>query len=611
MAIILLLGGVGYIYFDGLETIRTERSDGLVQLEENLAVLEFVTKYKDFVHSDIHSESSLNKLYESYLAGFSAINFFTQKIPDLDFSDLAPSVERIKAIYLKKIEILNEEKKLYQEKEQAWSLVETTIGREVISRLDKRQEFMPGFKKTLSLWAKDIPLFEKLKENIDVSYVNKEKFNEIQSLVSLSQRLIELDHSKFSTSQEMDQKSQEFFRALDQSTLESVIKTQIRDETRHFLIAFEKLKAIQKKQDLLKKEITELTGRADEIVNEKIMPAWHLHMSGQYDQKLIKKNQNLKLVFDSMAIIGIFIIFFLLLIFLSLFPYLNKLEKKAREISEGRFEGRFEKIPNNEMGNVMRAFNEMSDKIVDYIERLKYEETNKLQLTESLQKFKRLNEMSEFSAKMSHEIKNPISILNFCLSDAIEYLNLNQPDKCLAELTKSEEALKRLKLISQRLGARSFTPAFESIHLNRLIDDLLGMYRSWLRNEKIQLKIQLPTQDIYFSGPRLELQSSISNLIDNAVESMRENTILKEQKIFVNLDFTNNEILISVSNYGDKIIDSDKIFHNFYSTKSGAQRGLGLSIVKDFVNLMKGELEYKYLDQKNHFLIRLPSPQMG
>src|SRR5690606_2067533 len=126
------------------------------------------------------------------------------------------------------------------------------------------------------------------------------------------------------------------------------------------------------------------------------------------------RNKRYQFIVKIATVMGVFIILVMLFIFLSIFPFLNILEEKAKLIGMGDFVTKIDKkIPHNEIGKVMSAFNDMALELSRYIQRLKDHEQEKIQLTDAIQRLRRANELGEFSAKMAHELKNPISILTF------------------------------------------------------------------------------------------------------------------------------------------------------------------------------------------------------
>ncbi len=276
-------------------------------------------------------------------------------------------------------------------------------------------------------------------------------------------------------------------------------------------------------------------------------------------------------------------------------------------VGKGDFLARIDrKIPNNEIGQVMNAFNEMAMELSKHLEKIKEHEQEKTQLTNSIQKMRRINELGEFSAKMAHELKNPLSILNFCLNDALDASIKGDNTKSTNELKKSLHAMERLKVISGRLGAKSSFTESESINVKQMIDELVSMYDSLISKEDVSINVGANSDDILINAPKLELMGAISNLFDNAIEYLKSNKA-GNSDIEVAIRKDANIALIEVSSKGKKIDDPDKLFNSFYSDKKSITRGMGLVIVKDIVESIGGSIKYDNEAGVNKFIIKLPT----
>jgi len=112
-------------------------------------------------------------------------------------------------------------------------------------------------------------------------------------------------------------------------------------------------------------------------------------------------------------------------------------------------------------------------------------------------------------------------------------------------------------------------------------------------NNKISSKIKI--KESYGSlNSKIRIDSSqmnmvLGNIITNAVEAMPEGGELK-----LKLKETNEKLIIEITDTGSGINpdELDKIFNLFYTTKPGGV-GLGLSIVKKFVDNHHGKISVK------------------
>ena len=253
----------------------------------------------------------------------------------------------------------------------------------------------------------------------------------------------------------------------------------------------------------------------------------------------------------------------------------------------------------------MHAFNEMSLQISQYLKELEKKESEKLQLNDSIQKIKRLSQLGEFSAKMAHELKNPISILNFCLQDATEAIDSNDVDSARGELSKCLKALERIKITASKLGAKSNYSEKEELSITELFNEIENMYRALVLKENISLKLDNQLSRERVKAPRLELTGAFSNLIDNALEHIRANEMMSRD-IGISLSNDSKYLSIKISNAGSEIKNAQMIFNSFHTTKGSELRGLGLIIVKDVVDECKGKVSYCFENNLNIFEVKLP-----
>jgi signal transduction histidine kinase len=101
----------------------------------------------------------------------------------------------------------------------------------------------------------------------------------------------------------------------------------------------------------------------------------------------------------------------------------------------------------------------------------------------------------------------------------------------------------------------------------------------------------------------------LTNLLSNAIKYSPENT-----DIHIKIEKGNQFISLEVQNQGIGIPEEeqDKLFERFFRAKNAQDiegTGLGLHIIKQFVNLMKGTIDFKSKTNKGAtFLVKLPMP---
>jgi signal transduction histidine kinase len=178
-------------------------------------------------------------------------------------------------------------------------------------------------------------------------------------------------------------------------------------------------------------------------------------------------------------------------------------------------------------------------------------------------------------------------------------MKANAEDRSLTD-EERQDVMESLKTIDQRSKSlkefvnnfksvnRIPEPNLEKIDIASLVDELVPLYAKELENERIQLKINIPSQNIY--ADKNLTQQVFINLIKNAAEAMSN---LKEKKLIeLSLSRDGHRLVhLHVRDTGSGISQDeiDQIFIPFFSTKTGGS-GIGLSISKQIMQKQKGDI---------------------
>jgi two-component system sensor histidine kinase ChvG len=107
----------------------------------------------------------------------------------------------------------------------------------------------------------------------------------------------------------------------------------------------------------------------------------------------------------------------------------------------------------------------------------------------------------------------------------------------------------------------------------------------------VNIKLNTSGMNNYIiKGISNRIEQIIANLLDNSVSFSKNGSI-----VTVDLDDNKNDIILKVSDQGEGFKESDinKVFDRFYSNRPenfGEHSGLGLNIVKNLVQIHKGEI---------------------
>lgn len=252
-------------------------------------------------------------------------------------------------------------------------------------------------------------------------------------------------------------------------------------------------------------------------------------------------------------------------------------------------------------------------------------ELNRIKLRNELRQkefeSKKLQEVDEiksrFFANISHEFRTPLTIILGSLEKLKTQLQKSTDDKDIVVMERNASRL--LQLINQLLDLSRIES--RNVKLNASENDLVKFLKriaasfSSLANQKsISLTFNgIPIDDIHDNDPififydKKKLETVFYNLLSNAIKfspnnaSVDVSTFVSEDKVKIN--FLNTGIEIP----SEKL---NKVFDRFYQTDDSGTRnyegtGIGLSLVKEYIELHKGNVEVNSQDNQTTFTVTL------
>ena len=194
------------------------------------------------------------------------------------------------------------------------------------------------------------------------------------------------------------------------------------------------------------------------------------------------------------------------------------------------------------------------------------------------------------AATIAHEINNPLeSVLNLIYL-ARTSPNLPESDKDFL-ITAEKEVTRVSHIARHTLGFYRDTSAPSQIDVAALIEEVLTVYESRLKAGGIEVRKDftvLPAVETL----RGEMHQVFSNLFSNAIDAMRNGgtltIVLREAK---QDGRTGIQVRVEDDGVGIPAENLVRLFEAFYTTKPNAGTGLGLWVVKQFVESWGGRIE--------------------
>lgn len=228
-------------------------------------------------------------------------------------------------------------------------------------------------------------------------------------------------------------------------------------------------------------------------------------------------------------------------------------------------------------------------------------------------KYRMLKSISEKSGgtdtytNLSHDIRTPLTSLDGYFQLMEECENIEDQKRYLSiiheRIHSLNEMLEELFMFT-KLKNESYSLELTLCCMNRILKEtVFSYYDEWVRME-IQPDIQITEEQLYIHGNRQGLRRVIQNVIKNGLDH-------GEKKISIVLERDQNQAVLRISNQvtHPEQINIDQVFERFYKAdvaRSKTSTGLGLSIAKELVSRMDGEIEAKI--EKKEFIVEMNFP---
>lgn len=238
-------------------------------------------------------------------------------------------------------------------------------------------------------------------------------------------------------------------------------------------------------------------------------------------------------------------------------------------------------------------------------------------------KFKTEHELTEkklaFFTNVSHDFKTPLTLINAPLGDLIHDKNLNDEQRNKLQIIyKNSSRLHRL--ISDLLDFRKLTQRQLPLKVRKtdgkkLIENTCAAFHDEFRTKEINFVSNINVSDDIFVDSR-KIEKILWNLLSNAIKF---NT--KDGEIYLNAKLVNInkkqhlQILVKDTGIGIAEENQKRIFNRFYQVHDGKKNakkgaGIGLSIVKDMVEIHHGNIEFTSdLGMGTTFIVTIPSKE--
>jgi two-component system, OmpR family, phosphate regulon sensor histidine kinase PhoR len=223
---------------------------------------------------------------------------------------------------------------------------------------------------------------------------------------------------------------------------------------------------------------------------------------------------------------------------------------------------------------------------------------------------------SEFVAKVSHELRSPLSTIHEQLAIVIKDMVGEDYTQDQNILTRAREKTSGLiALIGDLLDLSRIEEGIichepQPVRLEEILKNIVEFLETRASQKHQTLTLQLPDTPVpELTADPIAIESIFGNLVSNAINYTQEGG-----EIIITVDMAGINVRVSVKDNGFGIADKylDKIFDRFYRVKDDKTRyitgtGLGLPIVKGLLDSMGGFIDVESEPGKGSvFTVLLP-----
>lgn len=245
------------------------------------------------------------------------------------------------------------------------------------------------------------------------------------------------------------------------------------------------------------------------------------------------------------------------------------------------------------------------------------------QLQKEEEQAEKIRELSEFKSQLltniTHEFRTPLTIIQGVSELFQESLvNKTKPE----ELKKGYDAIERnsrnlLNLVNQmldlaKLENKSLNLDVANVDLVAVVKDVINGLSNGIQKKNITLTFESMITSLNMDLDEQKVHTILVNLISNAVKFTPQ---FGKISIRLNIDKKADEslVVLNIEDNGKGIPKDDLplIFDRFFQQKSNSPTsegtGIGLSLVKELVDLMSGSIEVESeINKGTNFTLQLP-----
>jgi len=217
---------------------------------------------------------------------------------------------------------------------------------------------------------------------------------------------------------------------------------------------------------------------------------------------------------------------------------------------------------------------------------LEYKTIELEHLSEEFIKSERLSAIGELSARLAHDLRNPLSVIKM----SVELIKNTLSESKILD----SQIITRIDLIDKSVNriAHQIDDVLDYVRSSPLKISNVSAHHLLLNSiEKIKIpddtQIIMPEKNVTFNCDPIKLEAVFINLIINAIQAIPDTG-----NIEIKINEKNDDVIFEFIDSGNALLDEnvDKIFEPLFTTKQKGT-GLGLAICKNIIEQHGGTIQ--------------------
>jgi two-component system nitrogen regulation sensor histidine kinase NtrY len=258
---------------------------------------------------------------------------------------------------------------------------------------------------------------------------------------------------------------------------------------------------------------------------------------------------------------------------------LRQLTSSVREVAQGKWDTRAAAESSDEVGQLARDFNRMTEQLIEHRDRMIQAE--------------RVAAWRELARRLAHELKNPLFPLQITIENLQRARETPQFEEVFRESTTTLLAeLDNLKTIVGRFSdfAKMPAPELEPTDLNRMVREVVKLFEAQIHapgRPAVEVTLQLDGNLASIEADPEQMRRALRNLILNALDAMPA----EGGRLTIGTQNLDGKVALEVSDNGAGLTpeECERLFTPYYTTKQHGT-GLGLAIVQSVVSDHRGTI---------------------